>query len=109
MKKQFLFAVLGLAAALFVFGESSAKADHFRTGYGTGYGSYRGGVGVTRGYGFDRGYRGGFDRGYGGGFHRGHGGFRPPVPPSCRNRGYYGGYGNNINVLTPGLNLGVRY
>jgi hypothetical protein len=105
MKKRFLFAALGVAAALFVFAGNSAKADHFRGGYGAGYGGYhRGEIGISPiypGYGYDRGYRGGF--------RRGHDRCRPPVPPPCPRRGYYGGYQNNINLLTPDLNLGIRY
>ena len=111
MKKRFLFAALGLAAALFVFSESSAKADHARSSRGvgySGYGGYPGEIGISPiypGHGYERGY----DRDYRGGFHRGHDHCRPPVPPPCPYRGYRSGYRSNINVLTPGLNLGIRY
>lgn len=116
MKKRFLFAALGLAVALFVLGQSSAKADHRRStcgaGYG-GYGSFYGGVGVapvypvapSYGYGsYGHGYQN-YGSAYGGHDHHDHHHAAP-----YRNRGHYGrGYGTNIQVITPNFHLGVRH
>ena len=115
MKKRFLFAALCLAGVVWVFGTGSAQADHFRAGYGSyyggsgGYGSCFGGVGYAPiapaydcGYGGYGGYAGGYR-----GFDRQHHHHAAPYYPS---RGYLGrGYGTNINVISPGLNLGLGY
>ncbi len=92
MRKRFLFAALGLAAAAFVFGPSPAKADHCGYGYGGGYGGgyygggyyggYGGGIGVTSVYRVSPSYGyGNYGSYYGGDGHHHH-----------RHHGYYGGH-----------------
>ena len=107
MKKRIIFAALGLAAAFLMFGQSSAKADHCRSGYGGGYGGYRGGgyggIGVTPVYrapvygygGYGSSYRG-YDRGHHHGYYSGY-----------RNYGRGYGYGNSIRVRTPSFSFGL--
>ena len=111
MKKRFLFAALCLAGVVWVFGTGSANADHFRAGYGSyyggsGYGSCYGGVGFAPiAPAYDCGY-GGYAGGYRG-FDRHHHHHAAPYYPSRGHRGR--GYGTNINVISPGLNLGLGY
>jgi len=105
MKMRILFAALGLAAAILVFGQTSAKADHCRSGYGSGYGGgYYGGIGgtsvyrVAPNYGYGYGNYGSYYRGYGHHHHHDH--------------GYYGGHyghgrGRSIQVRTPGFSFGL--